>query len=101
MACNFVINEKIAKEMSKVFFEVILAKNFDKRALEIFGKRKNLILIDISKFKIRKNYEIRKFSTDPQNKAFFFWVGFSPSFFPAFIAGQAFPKYFKTRIIHN
>ena len=62
VACNFKINENIAKEMSKIFFEVILAKNFDKRALKIFGKRKNLILIDISKFKIRKDYEIKNFS---------------------------------------
>ena len=62
VACNFKINENIAKEMSKIFFEVILAKNFDKRALEIFGKRKNLILIDISKFKIRNDYEIKSFS---------------------------------------
>ena len=62
VACNFKINENIAKEMSKIFFEVILAKNFDKRALEIFGKRKNLILIDISKFKTRNDYETKNFS---------------------------------------
>ena len=38
VACNFKINENIAKEMSKIFFEVILAKNFDKRALKILEK---------------------------------------------------------------
>ena len=37
VACNFLINKKIAKEMSKIFFEVILAKKFDKEALKIFS----------------------------------------------------------------
>ena len=62
VACNFKINKNIANEMSKIFFEVILAKNFDKEALKIFGKKKNLILIDISKFRIKKNYELKNFS---------------------------------------
>ena len=34
---QFQINSKIAKEMSKVFFEVILAKKFDKESLKILG----------------------------------------------------------------
>ena len=62
VACNFKINKNIANEMSKIFFEVILAKNFDKEALKIFEKKKNLILIDISKFRIKKNYELKNFS---------------------------------------
>ena len=61
VACNFVINEKIAKEMSKVFFEVILAKKFDKKSLQILGSKRNLILIDISKFKEKKGYLIKSF----------------------------------------
>ena len=61
VACNFVINKKIAKEMSKIFFEVILAKKFDREALKIFGSKKNLILIDISKFKHKKEYQIKQF----------------------------------------
>ncbi len=62
VACNFKINKNIAKEMSKIFFEVILAKKFDKEALKIFEKKKKLILLDISKFKIKKNYEIKNFN---------------------------------------
>ena len=62
VACNFKINSKIAKEMSKVFFEVILAKKFDKESLKILGSKKNLILIDISKFKYEANYQIKNFS---------------------------------------
>ena len=61
VACNFKINAKIAKEMSKVFFEVILAKKFDEKSLKILGSRKNLILIDIYKFKNKKKYQIKQF----------------------------------------
>ncbi len=61
VVCNFTINEKIAREMSKVFFEVILAKKFDKGSLKILGSKKNLILIDISKFKQKKEYQIKQF----------------------------------------
>ena len=61
VACNFKINGKIAKEISKVFFEVILAKKFDKESLKILGSKKNLILIDISKFKYKKEYQVKQF----------------------------------------
>tara|TARA_Y100000590_G_scaffold425383_1_gene533308 strand:+ start:889 stop:2430 length:1542 start_codon:yes stop_codon:yes gene_type:complete len=57
--CNFKINKKIAKKISSIFFEIILAKGFDKEALKIFGAKKNPILIDISKFKNKKNYQIK------------------------------------------
>ena len=53
VACNYKINNKIAQEISKTFFEVILAKGFDKKALKILKKKKNLRVIDISDF----NYE--------------------------------------------
>ena len=62
VACNFKINKKIAKEISKIFFEVILAKKFDKEALRILSSKKNLILIDISKFKHKKEYQIKQFN---------------------------------------
>ena len=50
VACNYKINYKIAQEISKTFFEVILAKGFDKKALKILKKKKNLRVIDISDF---------------------------------------------------
>ena len=53
VVCNYKINNKIANEISKTFFEVILANGFDKKALRIFKKKKNMRVIDISKF----NYE--------------------------------------------
>ena len=51
VACNYKINKKIAQEINKTFFEVILAKGFDKNALRILKKKKNMRVIDISKFK--------------------------------------------------
>ncbi len=53
VACNYKINNKIALQMNKTFFEVILARGFDKAALKILKKKKNMRVIDISKF----NYE--------------------------------------------
>ena len=47
--------------MSSVFFEVILARGFNKEALKILRSKKNLRLIDISKFKYKKNYQIKYF----------------------------------------
>ncbi len=61
VACNFKINKSIANEIRKTFFEVILAKGFDKIALKILKKKKNLIIIDISKFKEKNNIAIKFF----------------------------------------
>ena len=49
VACNFKINRKLALEINKTFFEVILAKGFKKEALKILKKKKNMRIIDISK----------------------------------------------------
>tara|TARA_B100001057_G_C22835717_1_gene945123 strand:- start:939 stop:2486 length:1548 start_codon:yes stop_codon:yes gene_type:complete len=50
VACNYKVNHKIAIEINKTFFEVILAKGFDKNALRILKRKKNMRIIDISKF---------------------------------------------------
>ena len=52
VAINSVISKNLAKELNKVFFEVILSFGFKRDALKILKKRKNLILIDISKFNL-------------------------------------------------
>ncbi len=51
IACNYKLDKKIALEISKNFVEVLLAKGFKNDALKILKKRKNLRIIDISKFK--------------------------------------------------
>ncbi len=50
IACNYKINKKIAQEINKNFVEVILAKGFEKRALQILKKKKNLRVIDITNY---------------------------------------------------
>ena len=65
IACNFKINKIIAKEINKNFLEVILAKGFDEASLEILKKKKNLRIIDISKY----NY-INQAIVKPFNRVF-------------------------------
>lgn len=59
IACNFKINKIIAKEINKNFLEIILAKGFEKDAFNILNKKKNLRIIDISKYK-QKNQTTTK-----------------------------------------
>ena len=61
IACNYKIDKKIAQEINKNFLEVILAKGFDKESLEIFKKRKNLRIIDISNFKLKNLTSVKAF----------------------------------------
>ena len=50
VCCNFKINKKIALEMKKLFIEVVIGNNFDREALKVLKKKKNLRLIDASNF---------------------------------------------------
>jgi phosphoribosylaminoimidazolecarboxamide formyltransferase/IMP cyclohydrolase len=61
IACNFKINRIIAKELNKKFLEVVLAKGFEKDALNILRKKKNLRIIDISSFKQKKHTTLKIF----------------------------------------
>ena len=54
VSCNFKITQKIALELKKKFLEVIIANGFDKKALEIFKTKKNLRLIDASRFSLNE-----------------------------------------------
>ena len=61
IACGYKINKKIASEINKNFLEVILAKGFDKEALKILRKRKNLRIINISNFKFESLTSMKLF----------------------------------------
>ena len=61
VACNFKINTKLALELNKIFLEVIIAKKFDKNALKILKKRKNLRLIDSSNFSLDQSFRMSSF----------------------------------------
>ena len=61
IACNFKMNKKIASEINKNFLEVILAKGFDKKSLEILKTKRSLRVIDISNFKLKNHTSIKSF----------------------------------------
>jgi phosphoribosylaminoimidazolecarboxamide formyltransferase/IMP cyclohydrolase len=50
VSCNYKVTKTIAEELTKLFFEVIVANNFDADALKILKTKKNLRLIDASKY---------------------------------------------------
>ena len=50
VAINSIISKKLAIELNKTFFEVIISKGFKKNALKILKKRKNLRLINSSQY---------------------------------------------------
>tara|TARA_B110000259_G_scaffold168751_1_gene198071 strand:- start:677 stop:2227 length:1551 start_codon:yes stop_codon:yes gene_type:complete len=61
IACNFKINKVVAKEINKKFVEVILATGFDEDSINILNKKKNLRIIDISKFKLKNKTTLKTF----------------------------------------
>ena len=61
IACNFKITRQIAIEISQNFLEVILAKGFDKNALTLLKKKKNLRIIDITDFNHKTPTTIKTF----------------------------------------
>ena len=61
IACNYKIDKRIASEINKNFLEVILAKSFDKEALNILRKKKNLRIINIANFKLKNLSSIKSF----------------------------------------
>jgi len=52
LSCNFKINKTLANELNKIFFEVIIANGFNKDALKLLKSKKNLRIIDASKFSL-------------------------------------------------
>ena len=58
VAINSTISRKLALELNKIFFEIIISRGFKKDALKILKKRKNIRLIDCSKFNFtsKKHY---------------------------------------------
>ena len=50
VSCNFKMNKILALELNKIFIEVIVANGFEKDALKILKKKKNLRIIDSTNF---------------------------------------------------
>jgi len=53
VSCNFKIDKNLAIELNSIFLEVVIANGFDKEALKILKKKKNLRLIDADNFKMK------------------------------------------------
>ncbi len=75
VSCNFKINKKIALEINKTFFEIIIGIGFDKDAMKILKKKKNIRIIDGSNLKMKNFYNcISNFNSimfqTPDNKIF-------------------------------
>lgn len=59
VACNFTVEEEVAKEISKTFFEVIIAPKYTEEALRVFSSKKNLRIIEPKEDAPENPYEIR------------------------------------------
>ncbi len=56
VSCNFKINKKLALEINKTFFEIIIGNGFDKGVMKILKKKKNTRIIDSSNLKMKNFY---------------------------------------------
>ena len=57
VSCNFKINKSLALDLSKIFLEVVIANGFEKEALKILKKKKNLRIINAKNLTL-KNIDI-------------------------------------------
>lgn len=59
IACNFEVGEDLAKEITKHFFEVIVAPSYKEEALKIFSQKKNLRVLRYREDIPENPFEIR------------------------------------------
>ena len=64
VSCNFKITRSLARELNKLFLEVIIANGFEKNAIKVLKTKKNLRLIDSTNYSLE---EILKFTSFNQN----------------------------------
>jgi phosphoribosylaminoimidazolecarboxamide formyltransferase / IMP cyclohydrolase len=54
VSCNFQINKNLASELNKLFLEVIIGNGFEKDAIKLLKKKKNLRLIDATNYSFKE-----------------------------------------------
>ena len=54
VSCNFKIKKNLAIELNKLFLEVIISNGFDKEALKLLKKKKNLRLVDATNYSYKE-----------------------------------------------
>ncbi len=63
VSCNFKISKSLALQLSKIFFEVIIGNGFEKNAVKILKTKKNLRLIDASRFSLNKDLKFNSINS--------------------------------------
>ena len=58
VSCNFKINKKLALEINEIFFEIIIGNGFEKEAIKILKKKKNIRIIDAYNLNINNFYNL-------------------------------------------
>ena len=58
VSCNFKINKELAKKLNQSYFEIIIANEFERDALKILKKKKNIRLINAHNFQNKGNENI-------------------------------------------
>ena len=56
VSCNYKVNKNLALELNKIFLEVVIANGFEKEALRILKKKKNLRIIDANNLAFENMY---------------------------------------------
>ncbi len=64
VSCNFKVTKSLAIELNKLFLEVIIANGFDRNAIKILKTKKNLRLIDGTKYKLEQLLKFISFNQD-------------------------------------
>ena len=59
VACNRKIDSSTAEEISRVFYEIVIAPEFDEDALDILKKRKNLRILEMGSGKKGRGLEVK------------------------------------------
>jgi phosphoribosylaminoimidazolecarboxamide formyltransferase/IMP cyclohydrolase len=54
VSCNYKITKNLAQELNKLFLEVIIGNGFEKDALKLLKKKKNLRLIDATNYNFKE-----------------------------------------------
>ncbi len=58
VSCNYKVTKIIAEELNKLFLEVVIANNFDTDAFKVLKTKKNLRLIDASKYIFKEDLKL-------------------------------------------
>ncbi len=62
VAFNGKVDENLAKKLTEIFLEVIVAPSYEEGAIDIFSKKKNLRVISLKIPKNRSGYDIKRVS---------------------------------------